>query len=238
MSIERTVIYSILKLTQKSPVLTTHIKNDAKLPIETTLNILEKLQTEDLLIINKGTVNVSTQDRIKLTIKTVILGADIQQISSYLSWQEFEEITTMALQNNGFTIYKNLRFKTPTRKWEIDVIGCKQPIVICIDCKHWGHSISPSTLSKIATAQADRTKALTETLPNPKLHIECTKWTNAQFIPTILSLIPSNFKFYNNIPIVPILQLQDFLNQLPAYMYQLKTYPKTFEHINKKQLFY
>ena len=221
----------MLKLTQKSSVLTTDLKNDAKLPLETTLKLLEQLQTENLLKLTNNIIDISTSDRIKLAIKAVTLGADIQQVSNFLNWQEFEEITTIALHNNGFTVYKNTRFKNPNRKWEIDVIGCKQPIVICIDCKHWGHAISPLTLNKIATAQADRTKALTETLPNPKLQIECTKWKNAQFIPTILSLIPNNFKFYNNIPIVPILQLQDFLNQLPAYTHQLQSYPKTFNHI-------
>ncbi|MDR0798024.1 MAG: NERD domain-containing protein, partial [Nitrososphaerota archaeon] len=184
MSIERTLVLSLLKLTQKTSVLTTHLKNDAKLPLETVYNLLEKMQSEDLLDIKYDIVETSTNDRIKLAIKAVSLGADIQQVSNSLSWQEFEEIATIALQNNGFTIYKNIRFKTPNRKWEIDAIGCKQPLVICIDCKHWAHSFSTSTISKIATAQADRTKALTETLPNPKLQLECTKWKNAQFIPT------------------------------------------------------
>jgi hypothetical protein len=233
LSVERVLVFSLLKLTQKTSVLTTHLKNDAKLPMETVFNLLEKLQAEDLLNLNNGgVVKVSANERIKLAIKAVSLGADIQQVSNFLSWQEFEEIAIIALHNNGFTVYKNIRFKTPNRKWEIDAIGCKHPIVICIDCKHWGHTISPSTLSKIATTQADRTKALAETLPHPKLQLECTKWKNAQFIPTILSLIQNNFKFYNNIPIVPILQLQDFLNQLPAYMHQLKTFPKTFDHLN------
>ena len=234
MSVERNLIISILKLTQKTSTVTKHIKNDAKLPIDTTYNLLEKLQFENLLKLNNEIVEVTTNDRLKLAIKAISLGADIQHVSDMLCWQEFEEITAMALHNNGFIVYKNVRFKTPTRKWEIDVIGCKQPIVICIDCKHWGHAISPSALNKIANTQADRTKALTETLPNPKLQLECTKWKNAQFTPTILSLTPNNFKFYDNIPIVPILQLQDFLNQLPAYIYQLQTYPKTFNHINQK----
>jgi hypothetical protein len=231
LSTERTLIFSLLKLTQKTPVLTTKLKNDTNLPSETVFALLEKLQSENLLNINKGIVKVSTNDRIKLAVKAVSLSADIQNVSDLLCWQEFEEITAMALHNNNFTVHKNVRFKTTNRKWEIDAIGCKHPIVICIDCKHWGHPISPSTLSKIATAQADRTKALTETLPNPKLQLECTKWKNAHFVPAILSLTQSSFKFCDNIPIVPILQLQDFLNQLPAYMYQLKTYQKTFDHL-------
>jgi len=235
LSIERNFILSLLKLTQKNTTLTKHIKNNTNLPTETIHTLLEKLQTEDLLNLTNETINVSTNDRLKLAIKAVTLGADIEHVSNTLCWQEFEEITAIALHNNDFIVYKNVHFKTPNRKWEIDAIGCKHPIVICIDCKHWGHTISPLTLKKIATTQANRTKALTETLPNPKLQLECTKWKNAQFIPTILSLTQNNTKFYNNIPIVPILQLQNFLNQLPAHIHQLKTYPKTFEHLNQKQ---
>jgi hypothetical protein len=214
--------------------LTKYLKDDTKLPTETIQIILEKLQSEDLLNLTGTVVEVSVNDRLKLAVKAVSLGADIEQVSDLLGWQEFEEITAMALRSSGFTVYKNLRFKTTSRKWEMDIIGCKRPIVICIDCKHWGRAISPAALSKIAQTQADRTKALTEILPNPKLQLECTKWQNAHFMPAILSLIPSNFKFYDNTPIVPILQLQDFLNQLPAYIYQLKAYPKTFEHIDQK----
>jgi len=235
LSAECKIVTSLLKLTQKSSTLTKYLKDDAKLPLETVYALLEKLQSEDLLNIRSEIVEVSVNDRLKLAVKAVSLGADIQQVSDLLCWQEFEEITAMALRNNDFTVYKNVRFKTASRKWEIDVIGCKRPIVVCIDCKHWGHAISPSTLGKIAQAQADRTKALTETLPNPKLHLECTKWPTTHFIPAILSLIPNNTKYHNNIPIVPILQLQDFLTQLPAYIYQLKTYKKTFNHLPTKK---
>ncbi|MCL2135803.1 MAG: NERD domain-containing protein [Candidatus Bathyarchaeota archaeon] len=235
MSTERNLIFSLLKLTQKTPTLTKHLKNDTNLPIETIYDILEKLQSENLLSMDNGIVKVSINDRLKLAVKAVTLGADIEYVSDQLCWQEFEEITAMALRNNNFTVYKNVRFKTPNRKWEIDVVGCKQPLTICIDCKHWTHTIAPTTLTKIANAQADRTKALTETLPNPKLQLECTKWKTVQFIPTILSLTQNSQKFHNNIPIVPILQLQNFLNQLPAYVHQLKTYPKMFSHINQTQ---
>ena len=152
LNVERNLVFSLLKLTQKSPILTTHIKNDIKIPTETMLHLLEKLQTEDLLNLNNDKVEVTTNERIKLAIKAVSLGADVQQVSDFLSWQEFEEITTIALHNNGFTVYKNVRFKTPNRKWEIDAIGCKQPVVICIDCKHWGHAISPLTLGKLVIA--------------------------------------------------------------------------------------
>jgi Holliday junction resolvase-like predicted endonuclease len=231
LSIERNLIISLLKLTQKSSVLIKTVKEDAKLPLVTTCGLLEKLQSEDMLNLKNDTVEVSIDDRLKLAVKAVSSGADVQQVSDLLCWQEFEEIAAMALRNNGFSVSKNVRFKHAGRKWEIDVVGCKRPLVVCIDCKHWGRAMAPSVLSKVANAQADRAKALAEVLPNVKLQVECARWQYATFVPAILSLIQGAFKFYDDIPIVPVLQLQDFVSQLPAYMYQLKSFPKVFDHL-------
>jgi hypothetical protein len=46
-------------------------------------------------------------------------------------------------------------------------------------------------------------------------------WRQATLIPVILSLVPGPLKFYNKVPIVPILQLQNFLNELPAHTISL-----------------
>ena len=148
-----------------------------------------------------------------------------------LRWQEFEEIAAIALKNNGYIVAKNVRFKHAGRKWEIDVVGCKKPLVTCIDCKHWHHGMSPSALKKIVENQVERTMALSESLPNISLDIECAKWNKAKFIPAVLALIPGSFKFYDMVPIVPVLQLQDFLNQLPAYIESLKYFLKEFNHL-------
>ncbi|MGD6934335.1 MAG: restriction endonuclease [Candidatus Bathyarchaeia archaeon] len=230
-SVERNLIISLLKLTQKTGVLLKDVKDHSKLPTETTYMLLEKFQSENLLNLNNQTVEVSIDDRLKLAVKAVSLGADVQTVSDLLCWQEFEEIAIMALRNNGFAVAKNVRFSHGGRKWEIDAVGCKRPLVVCIDCKHWGKAISASVLGKIAQAQAYRAKALSEFLPAVKLQLECTKWEKAQFVPAILSLVQGSFKFYDDIPIVPVLQLQDFLCQLPAYMYQLKAFPKVFDHL-------
>jgi hypothetical protein len=135
------------------------------------------------------------------------------------------------LERNGYVVAKNVRFKHTGRKWEIDIVGCKKPLVICIDCKHWRHGMAPSALKRIAEAQVERTRALAASLPHVSLEIECSKWNKAKFIPTVLSLTQGNFKFYDMVPIVPVLQLQDFLSQLPAYTESLKYFSKTFDHL-------
>jgi hypothetical protein len=69
-------------------------------------------------------------------------------------------------------------------------------------------------------------------LPSIALKIECAKWEKAKFVPAVLSLIPSSFKFYDKVPVVPVLQLQDFICQLPAYTEELKFYPKAFKTLS------
>jgi len=230
-SVERNLLISLLKLTKEAPVLVKSVKEDAKLPKETMEVLLRKLQSEDLINLNDDWIEICTDNRLRLAVKAATLGGDVEHISNLLCWQEFEAIAALALKNNGFSVSKNVRFKHAGRKWEIDAVGCKKPLVICIDCKHWQHAISPSVLGKVAAAQADRAKALAEALPNVKLQLECTCWSNAQFVPAILSLVQGNFKFYDDIPIVPVLQLQDFLYQSPAYMYSLKSFSKSFGHL-------
>jgi hypothetical protein len=88
-----------------------------------------------------------------------------------------------------------------------------------------------SALKKIVEAQVERARALADTLPTPSLKVECVKWNKAKFVPVILSLMPSSFKFYDNVPVVPVLQLQDFLTQLPAYIGEVKYFTKEFSHL-------
>ena len=232
MIVECNLIISLLKLTSEGSVLIENVNKDAHLPLVTTKKLIEKLQKEGLLYFKSSSIEVDTTDRLKLAVKAASLGADMEQVSNLLCWQEFEEIAAFSLKNYGFTVAKNLRFKNTTRKYEIDVVGCRKPLVICIDCKHWQHAIAPSTLKRIVDSQVERTKALVDSLPNISLNIECTKWSKAKFVPSIISLIPSSFKFYNKVPIVPILQLQDFLNQLSAYTESLKYFPKTFNKLS------
>ena len=232
MSVERNLVISILKLTQRSAVLIENVNRDARVPSATSRKLLQKLQSEGLIYLKQDSIEVENNGRLKLAVKAASLGADVEHISNLLCWQEFEEITAFALKNNGYEVSNNVRFKNAARKWEIDVVGCKKPLVICIDCKHWQHAIAPSALKRIVDSQVERTRAFADSLPNPSLKLECSKWSEAKFIPSILSLIPSSFKFYDKVPIVPILQLQDFLNQLPVYAESMKLFPKSFNSLS------
>jgi len=232
MSIERNLIISVLKLTKEGPVLTKLVNKEAHLPSAVTMKLLGKLQDEGLIYLKQGSVGAESGSRLKLAVQAISLGADVEHVSKLLCWQEFEEITALGLKNNGYAVSNNVRFKQSGRKWEIDVVGCKKPLVVCVDCKRWQHAFAPSALERIVDSQVTRTLALADSLPTPSLKLECARWSNAKFIPVILSIIPCAFKFYGSVPIVPILQLQDFLNQLPACTGTLKFLTKSFNTLS------
>ena len=232
MSVERNLLISLLKFTKKGPVLIEDVNRDARIPVVVSLNLLKKMQNEGLIYLKADSVEVESGCRLKLAVKAASLGADVEHISNLLCWQEFEEIAALALRNNGYTVIKNLRFKHEGKRWEIDVVGCKKPNVICIDCKHWQKAISPSALRRIVQLQSQRTLALSDSLPNVKLNLDCTKWDKAKFIPAVLSLIPSSSKFCDKVPVVPVLMLQDFISQLPAYTESLRSYRKIFKGLS------
>jgi len=225
---ECNLLISVLKLTKNGSALIKDINTEARLPQTLCIELLQKLQNENILKLKNDTAEIETEERIKLAIKAVTTGADIQHISTLLHWQEFEQISAIALKYNGYSIHNNIRFKHENKRYEIDVIGCRKPLVICIDCKHWANTITPSALRKIVEQQTQRTKALSDTLPNTKLKLECTQWDTAKFTPAVISLMPSTCKFHDQVPIVPVFSLQDFINQLPLHIENVKTYPKKF----------
>lgn len=226
MNVEKKLIIALLKLTRNGPVSHELINKEANIPLQDCKKLLSKLQNDGLVYVDGSLVKPSGTQRLKLAIKAISLDADIETVSAFLRWQEFEEIAATALERNGYSVVKNIHFIYAGRKWEMDVVGCRKPIALCIDCKHWHRAISPSTLKAIVEEQTQRTWAFAEALPTLADKVECTTWDYVKLVPAILSLVSGKFKFYDNVPVVPVLQLQDFINQLPAYINALRHFTK------------
>ena len=90
--------------------------------------LLDKLQNEGLIYLKQNSVEVESDGRLKLAVKAASLGADLENISNLLCWQEFEEMTAFALKKNGYTVSNNVRFKSASRRWEIDVVGLQETL--------------------------------------------------------------------------------------------------------------
>jgi hypothetical protein len=83
-------------------------------------------------------------------------------------------------------------------------------------------------------AQTERARAFADSVSKYYQQVQLSEWKTAQVVPLILSLVPGTFKFYKNVPIVPVLQLQDFINQLPLEVDSLTYFRKSKFILNQK----
>ncbi len=228
MTIEKSILLSLLRCTNQSPVSRQALVKFSRLPAEAAEQALSKFKQMALYEEHRGTVEASPSQRIRMAIHVLQLGADFQTICSLLSWTEFEGIAAQALETNGYRVIRNLHFRNKTKKWEIDVIGTRKPLVLCVDCKHWKHGWQSAASLKAVEAQIERTKAFADVLPNYSKRVRLEAWHTATFIPLILSLLPGPEKFHSKVPVVPILQLQDFINGVPLELDLLLHIDRTF----------
>jgi len=234
MTAEKDVIASLLRLTKTGPVQEQLLRKDARVSVQVMEKALRKLSEEGFIRQQRGFVEPSPNQRVSVAVQAIKLGADFEQICKLLEWTEFESIAAQTFQVNGFRVLKNFRFKHAARRWEIDVLGCKEPLVVCVDCKHWRRGWSKAAMIKAVETQVERTRNFAETLSHSYHRTKLAEWKTATVIPIVLSLVSGSFKFHNNVPIVPVLQLQDFINELPLEVSSLTHFKKKIVKIEEK----
>jgi len=159
-------------------------------------------------VLDNGIVNFQNNDKILASIFAITNGASIEDVAEFLSWQNFEELVTCILEENGFQVEKNLMLTKP--RMEIDVVGIKLGIAVLIDCKHW-KKIPKSALDDIVYKQTARVKN----------YVSKTESTMA--IPVIVTLHQEKVNFVNKVPIIPVIQLSSFLDEFYGNLDKMKT---------------
>ena len=162
-------------------------------------------------ILDENIVEFQNSDMIKASIFAIKNGATIEDVSEFLSWQNFEQLVSHILDENGFDVQKNLILTKP--RMEIDVVGIKLGISILIDCKHWKR-MTQSALNDIVSKQIERVKS----------YVEKTESISA--IPVIVTLHQEKVDFVKQVPIVPIMELSSFLDEFYGNLDKVKTIEK------------
>ena len=149
-------------------------------------------------------------DRLQTALFAITLGATIEDVSEYLTWRDFEAITGIILEENGFDVTKNLVLTKP--RMEIDVIGKKMNLALLIDCKHW-KTMSKSALDEIVKKQIERVKRYVVD-------------EDITALPVIVTLHQEGTQLVENVPIVPIMKLPSFLDEFVGSLDSLKSIEK------------
>ena len=149
-------------------------------------------------------------DRLQTALFAITLGATIEDVSEYVTWRDFEAITGIILEENGFDVTKNLVLTKP--RMEIDVIGKKMNLALLIDCKHW-KTMSKSALDEIVKKQIERVKRYVAD-------------EDITALPVIVTLHQEGTQLVENVPIVPIMKLPSFLDEFVGNLGSLKSIGK------------
>ena len=173
--------------------------------------LLYTLVQNGIGILNDDVVDFNIpHDRLQTALFAINLGADLEDVSEYLNWKDFESLTGIILEEKDFEVTKNLILTKP--RMEIDIIGKKMDIALLIDCKHW-KSMSKSALDEIVRKQIERVKHF--------VSIE-----NISALPVIVTLHQETIQFVGNVPIVPIMKLSSFLDEFVGNLDSLKSIEK------------
>lgn len=214
MKTQRDILLRLLKLTKAGPVSQSHLVKAMSLPTETVERTLGFFFQTGLFDEYDDLIEASPSQRLKMAMTALGLGADFERVCSSLSWKEFEGVTAQAFEYNGYRVVRNFHFRSLNRRWEIDVVGLKQPIALCADCKHWKRGWRNAASTNAVQSQIERTRALNEALHRYSAILGIESWTQARLIPLVLSFVQGPCKFHNRVPVVPILQIQDFINEV------------------------
>ena len=173
--------------------------------------LLYTLVQNGIGILNDDVVDFDIpNDRLQTALFAINLGADLEDVSEYLNWKDFESLTGIILEEKDFEVTKNLILTKP--RMEIDVVGKKMDIALLIDCKHW-KNMSKSALDEIVKKQVERVKHF--------VSIE-----NMSALPVIVTLHQETIQFIGNVPIVPIMKLSSFLDEFVGNLDSLKSIEK------------
>jgi len=224
----RRLLVSLLKLTAKGPAGIDIISSDSSVPLEVVDEFLARLAEEDLIEVVEGAVKASVEQRLRLSTLAVKEGVDLEHAYRYLGWGEFEDAAVFALEANHFSTRKHLRFKTSAR-FEIDVLGFKEPLILSIDCKHWRRSWVRAAFARAVKKQVGRSLEFAKFLFESKKSFRISGWKRAMVMPIILTLSDTPFKVCEQVPIVAIFRFQDFLYNLPTYVSNLASFDVRLE---------
>jgi hypothetical protein len=125
---------------------------------------------------------------------------DLERISYQTKWQYFEKLVAFIFEENGFDVQQNVVKKFSDTKRQFDVIAEKFDVIYLAECKKLANRQRVSSLG-----------------PAVKKHLERSElfgMMNGEnvIIPVIITLKDDDIISIDDVPIVPIMKLNWFLN--------------------------
>lgn len=173
--------------------------------------MLQELAANKIGEFDGTTIEFQEGDKLRAAIVALSKGILVDELAKHLDWKDFEGLAAKILEIHDFATMRNLILTNP--RMEIDVVGVRLGIAMLIDCKHWKKT-TPSALNEIVQKQIERTKH----------YVSKTKGAIAA--PVIVTLYQDRISFVDKVPIVPIFQLESFLEEFYGNLENVETIGK------------
>lgn len=133
-------------------------------------------------------------------------GEEARKVAKNLSWREMEDFVAKISWLTGFVKRTNLTIIVEKRRVQIDVLAATPSLCLVIDCKRWDKQLSGKTLQKIVE-KAKQRALLTRNFFQNRYRGESL----AFFVPVVVSMHEPASRMVDNVFIVPVNSLKDFL---------------------------
>ncbi|HID17283.1 TPA: hypothetical protein EYP26_03225 [Candidatus Bathyarchaeota archaeon] len=146
----------------------------------------------------------------------------MEKVSKLLDWKEFERLSSSILEQNGYEPFLHFVFRDEKtgKKHEIDVLGVKEFLILCLDCKSWRRGWYKSRISLAAKKQLERSEALGVELPSLARKLKLLgRRGKYKILPLVLTLADVPYRILEGSLVVPILRFKSFLYELPGAIY-------------------
>jgi Holliday junction resolvase-like predicted endonuclease len=210
------------KTRQNTVCRTDEIATRSKTCLPLVESFLLELRDAGVIALADEEIRVTSEQRMRIAELAISAGADSERVARELRWQEFEELAANVLDVEGYATARHFIFRNSARKYEIDVLGAKEPMVLCVDCKHWHHGWAPSRIMAAARNQMMRVLCLSEAHGSYGRKLRIADWRSARLLPIILTLADVSSKLVDGVPIVSTLRLRDFLCEVNPWDERLR----------------
>jgi len=212
------VVKAILVKTQSGEATLDEVRESVNITSEAFDQTVEAMVKDGAITLDGDAVRLSKEQRVRLAVRAVELGADFQTVSGSLGWLEFEELVAYVFEENVFTVQRRYRFQAEGRRWEMDVLASRYPYILCAECKHYTRGIGNSTARNIVETHLEKTEVFSRHLPGQAKKIGVHRWRDAVVIPITLTLSPTKMRIYRRMPSVSVLALTSFLASFEGYL--------------------
>ncbi|MCX8181978.1 MAG: restriction endonuclease [Candidatus Methanomethyliaceae archaeon] len=146
-------------------------------------------------------------------------GEPFEGILKRSGWKDFEELTSAIMKEAGFLTFRNFRFSSRRKRYEIDVIALENPRIILVDCKRWElRRGKTSALKTSALRHLNRSLEFLGKVQEFKA-LNVINWKTVIVIPIIVTLYEEGIVEYEKVLIVPLFKMKSFLEGLRSGLF-------------------